>query len=213
VKTGKKGALGGVSKNKAAIVILVALGLAGCASVDSKSAASSAPPTRIVLVPSDDAYRSAMQSLSAVEQKTLKKGLGFTVDTLLAAPTPIESMQWSRKRPDTPTVVDISEFVRFLDLQPAISGGARVNLATARVFAGINYETATLWPVFRIEVEVEPSNASVVSVSGFGSGPKISRSDGELPLASPQLTRSEDIAVMKAFLKTLLKINEQVQQG
>jgi hypothetical protein len=219
VKTGKTSALWSVSKSKSVLVLLGALGLAGCASVAPKSAASGATraagaaPSRIVLEPSSDAYRSAVQSLTPAEQKILKKGMAFTVDNLIVAPTPIVSMAWSHRRADTPSTVNISDFVRFLDVQPALAGGARVNLVTARVLAGVTYDQATFDPVFRIQAEIEPANASVTTVSALGAGPICSRPADEFPPASAKLTRSEEIAFMKAFLKTLLKINAQLSQG
>jgi hypothetical protein len=201
-----------VSTAKAVILVLGALSLAGCASEAAKSRAPAPAPVRIVLEPSDDAYKSAMQSLTPSEQKILKKGLGFTVDTLLAAPTPVETMTWSRKRPDTPLLVNISDFVRYLDLQPALGGGTRVNVVTARVLAGLTYDQATFDPVFRIQAEVEPSNSGVTTVTALGVGPACKRPADEFPLDSPKLTQSEEIAFMKAFLRTLLKINDQLQQ-
>jgi hypothetical protein len=121
-------------------------------------------------------------------------------------------MTWSRKRPDTPLVVNISDFVRYLDLQPALGGGTRVNVVTARVLAGLTYEQATFDPVFRIQAEIEPANSSVTTVTALGVGPTCSRPGDEFPLASAKLTESEEIAFMKAFLRTLLKINDQLQQ-
>ncbi len=199
-----------MSKFKAFILALGALGLAGCASEASRSAAPA--PTRIVLEPSDAAYKGAVQSLSPAEQKLLKKGLGFTVDTLLAAPTPVETMTWSRRRADTPLAVNISDFVRYMDLQPALSGGTRVNVVTARVLAGLTYDQATFDPVFRIQAEIEPPNANVTTVTALGTGPVCRRPADEFPADSARLTESEEIAFMKAFLKTLLKINDQLQQ-
>jgi hypothetical protein len=213
VNSGKANGLERVSKIKAVPLVLCALGLAACASQVSKSPSPPAARNRIVLEPSDDAYKGAMKSLTPAEQKILKKGLGFTIDTLIAAPTPIENMPWSRKRPDTPSVVNISDFVRFLDLQPALGGGTRVNLATAKVLAGLTYEQGTFDPVFRILMEVEPANASVVNVSALGAGPQCSRPADEFPPASAKFAQSEQIAFMKAFLRTLLKINDQLQQG
>jgi hypothetical protein len=205
---GKTGALGAVSKLKA-VIILCSLALAGCA--------TDAPPppaqARIVLEPTDDAYRSAVQALSPAEQKILKKGLGFTIDTLVVAPAPVEIMPWSRKRPDTPLKVNIADYVRFLDVQPALSGGTRVNLATVRVLAGLTYDQATFDPVFRIQVEIEPATGSVTTLSALGAGPACARPADEYPPDSAKLTRSEEIAFMKAFLKTLLRINDVLQQA
>jgi hypothetical protein len=205
---GKSGALGVVPKYKA-VILLCALGLAGCAS----EAPVPATQARIVLEPTDDVYRSAVQTLSPAEQKALKAGLGFTIDTLVAAPAPVEIMAWSRKRPDTPLKVNISEYVRFLDLQPALKGGTRVNLATVRVLAGLTYDQATFDPVFRIQVEIEPATGSVTTLSALGTGPACARPVDEFPPDSAKLTQSEEIAFMKAFLKTLLKINDVLQQA
>lgn len=207
----KNGALVSVSKINAFILAVAVLGLAGCASEVSKQAAPA--PARIVLEPSDASYLGALQRLTPAEQKILKKGLGFTIDTLISKPTPIVTMAWSHKRADTPTEVNISDFVRFLDLQPALGGGARVNLATARVLAGLTFEESSFRPVFRIQAEIEPSNASVITVSALGAGPACTRPADEFPPGSPNLTQSEQIAFMKAFLRALLKINDQVQQG
>jgi hypothetical protein len=202
-----------VSKTKAVILILAALGFAGCATEVSSPKAATAAPKPIVLEPSDDAYRAAMQGLSPAEQKILKKGLGFTVDTLLGAPTPVVSMTWSRKRADTPCVVNIGDFVRYLDLQPSLGGGTRVNVMAAKVLAGLTYDQSTFGPVFRIQAEIEPSSSSVTTVTGLGAGPACSRPGDEFPADSPKLIQSEEIAFMKAFLKTLLKINDQIQQS
>jgi hypothetical protein len=210
VKTGKNGAFGGVSKLNALILALGALCLAGCATEVSRSAAP--VPSRIVLEPSDESYKDALLALTPTEQKILKKGMSFTIDTLLAAPTPIETMTWSRKRPDTPLWVNISDFVRYMDLQPALAGGTRVNVVTARVLAGLTYDQATFDPVFRIQAEIEPPNANVTTVTALGMGPACKRPADEFPLDSAKLTQSEEIAFMKAFLKTLLKINDQLQQ-
>jgi len=200
-------------KLTAIILAVGAFGLAGCATNAARTNPAEAPPARIVLKPSDDAFAGAVKSLTAEEQATLKKGLGFTVDTLIVTPTTVDSMPWSRKRPDTPVRVSIADFVRFLDLQPPLAGSARVNIATARVSAGLNYGGATFDPVFRIQMEVESTNAGVINISGFGVGPYVSRETDELSNASPKLTQSAQIAFMKAFLKALLKINEAVQQG
>jgi hypothetical protein len=202
-----------VAKTLSSMIVLGALALAGCATDVSRSVPAAPAASRIVLQPSDDAYQAAVRSLSPSERETFRKGLGFTVDTLVASPTTIESMPWSRRRPDTPAQVSISDFVRYIDQQPALKGPVRVNLAAAKVFAGVTYDESTFDPVFRIQVEVEPSSTAVVSVTGFGAGPTLSRQRDEFPLASPQLTQSAQIAFMKAFLKTLLKINDQVQQG
>jgi hypothetical protein len=210
VKYRKNGALGGVSKLNALFVAVAATYLAGCASEMPKTDAA---PARIVIEPSEESYKGALQSLSPSEQKILKKGLGFTIDTLISKPIPVETMAWSHKRPDTPLAVNISDFVRFLNLQPALGGGARVNLATARVLAGLTFEDSTFDPVFRIQAEVEPSNANVINVSALGAGPACSRPADEFPPDSPKLTQSEQIAFMKAFLRTLLRINDQIQQG
>jgi len=199
-----------VSKLKTLLIALGALCLAGCASTSTKPAAPA--PVRIVLEPSDDAYKNAVQALSPAEQKVLKKGLGFMVDTLLTAPTPVETMAWSRKRTDTPLSVRIADFVRFVDLQPSLGGGTRVNLATAKVLAGLTYDEATFDPVFRIVVEVEPSTSGVMTATALGAGPACKRPGDEFPLGSSALARSEEIAFMKAFLRTLIKINEQLQQ-
>jgi hypothetical protein len=196
-----------VSKFKA-VILLCALSLAGCAS----DAPAPTAQGRIVLEPTDDAYKDAMQALTPAEQKILKKGLGFTIDTLVAAPAPVEIMPWSRKRPDTPLRVSISDYVRFLNLQPALNGGTRVNLATVRVLAGLTYDQAAFDPVFRIQVEIEPATGSVTTLSALGVGPACARPADEFPLESAKLTRSEEIAFMKAFLKTLLKINDVLQQ-
>jgi hypothetical protein len=211
VISGKSGPLGGVSKSLALLIAASALCLAGCASKSPQPAA--AAPARIVLEPSDDAYRGALEALSAPEQKTLKKGLGFTVDTLLKAPTPVETMVWSRRRPDTPLAVNISDFVRYVDQQQGLRGGTRVNLATARVLAGLTYDDATFDPVFRIQVEVEPASGSVMTATALGAGPACARPADEFPMGSPKLTRSEEVAFMKAFLRTLLTINDQLQQS
>jgi hypothetical protein len=204
-----------VPKLNALLIALGALGLAGCASTTpgppAPAPASAPVPGRIVLVPSDDAYKAAVQGLSPTEQKALKKGLGFMVDTLLTAPTPIETMAWSRKRPDTPLSVRIADFVRFVDLQPPLGGGTRVNLATARVLAGLTYDETTFDPVFRIVFEVEPSSSGVTTATALGAGPACRRPGDEFPPGSAALTRSEEIAFMKAFLRTLLKINAQLQ--
>jgi hypothetical protein len=210
VKSGKTGAFGGVSRLNAALALAASLVLGGCAS--QAPATNPQAPDRIDLEPSDASYKSAVESLTPAEQKALKKGLGFTVDTLLVAPTPVEVMTWSRRRPDTPLAVNISAFVRFLDQQPALGGGTRVNLATARVLAGLTYDQAVFDPVFRIQVEVEPSTGSVMTATAVGAGPKCSRPADESPPDSPKLVESEQIAFMKAFLKTLLKINQQLQQ-
>jgi hypothetical protein len=202
-----------VVKLTAIILAVGALGLAGCATHVARSNAVEAPPPRIVLKPSDDAFAGAVKSLTASEQATLKKGLGFSVDTLIITPTTVDTMPWSRKRPDTPVRVNIADFVRFLDLQPPLAGSARVNIATARVYAGLNYGDATFDPVFRIQMEVESTNAGVINISGFGVGPYVSRDTDEFSNASPKLTQSAQIAFMKAFLKALLKINEVVEQG
>jgi hypothetical protein len=210
--------LGAVPKTNILLIALCALGLAGCTSTAPKPAASAqvpapAPaPARIVLKPSDDAYKGAVASLSPAEQKTLKKGLGFTVDTLLTSPTPIESMPWSRRRPDTPLSVSIADFVRYVDLQPALGGGTRVNLATARVLAGLTHDDTSFDPVFRIVVEVEPSASAVMTATAVGAGPVCCGPVDKTPPGSEALARSEEIAFMKAFLKTLLKINAQLQQ-
>jgi hypothetical protein len=210
---GNSGALGKVPKLNALIIALAALGLAGCASTSPESASATAPaPGRIVLVPSDDVFKAAVQDLSPTEQKVLKKGLGFTVDTLLTAPTPVETMAWSKKRPDTPVSVKIADYVRYVDLQPSLGGGTRVNLATARVLAGLTYDEATFNPVFRLVVEVEPSTSGVTTATGLGDGPACKRPGDESPPGSAALTRSEQIAFMKAFLKTLLKIKAQLLQ-
>jgi hypothetical protein len=209
VKSGKNGPLGGVSSIKTLLIAACALCLAGCASTGTKSAPSL--PDRIALKPSDDAYKVAMESLSAPEQGLLKKGLGFTVDTLLKAPIPIETMTWSRRRADTPLSVNLSDFVRFVNLKQGLKGGTRANLAMARVLAGLTFDSATFNPVFRIQVEVEPSSGAVMTATAVGSGPACRRPGDEAP-GSPGLTRSEQIAFMKAFLKTLLRVNEQLQQ-
>lgn len=211
MKTEKNGAFEAVSKLTPVIPLLCALLLAGCASEEAKREAP--VPTRIVLEPSDAAYKGAMQSLTPAEQKTLKKGMAFMIDTLIASPTPIVTMPWSHKRSDTPTAVNISDFVRFIDLQPALVGGARVNMATAKVLAGLTYDDATFDPVFRIQAEIEHSNASVTFISALGAGPACKRPADEFPPASAKLTQSEQIAFMKAFLRTLLKINDELQQG
>jgi hypothetical protein len=202
--------LGRVPKLKALLLALGCIGMAGCATKTSESAASA--PGRIILEPSDDAYKAAVLALSPAEQKALKKGLGFTVDTLLTSPTPIETMTWSRKRPDTPLSVTIADFVRYVDKQPSLVGGARVNLATAKVLAGLTYDETTFDPVFRIVVEVEPYTSGVTTATALGAGPACKRPGDESPPASAALTRSEEIAFMKAFLRTLLKINLQLQQ-
>jgi hypothetical protein len=198
-----------VSSFKSLLIAACALGLAGCAATDTKPAA--AAPVRISLEPSDDAYKGAVEGLSAPEQKLLKKGLGFTVDTLLRAPIPIETMTWSRKRTDTPLRVNISDYVRFVNLKQGLKGGTRVNLATARVLAGLTFDSATFNPVFRVQVEVEPSSGAVMTATAVGSGPACRRPADEVP-GSAALTRSEQVAIMKAFLKTLLRVNEQLQQ-
>jgi hypothetical protein len=166
----------------------------------------------IELVPSDDSFRSAVASLSPPEQKLLKKGLGFTVDTLLKAPTAVEPMAWSRRRPDSALHVNISDFVRYVNLQQGLAGGTRVNLATARVLAGFTMEDATFNPVFRIQVEVVPASGSVMTATAVGSGPACRRPGDEESPPTPGLTRSEEVAIMKAFLKTLLRIKEQLLQ-
>ena len=200
-----------MSKPLALIIAASALCLAGCAATGTKPAAPA--PERIALEPSDDAYKAAMAGLTEPEQKLIKKGLGFTVDTLLKAPTPVESMTWSRKRADTPLRVNISDYVRFVNLKQGLAGGNRVNLATARVLAGLTFEDATFNPVFRIQVEVEPSSGSVMYATAVGSGPACQRPGDELAHASPGLTRSEEVAFMRSFLKTLLRINLQLQQS
>ncbi len=194
-----------------AALALAAGGLAGCATQTSSAPAPHS--SRIVLKPTDEAFRGAMLGLSAAEQATIRKGLGFTVDTLLHAPVAVDRMQWSRVRPDTPLEVNISDFVRYFDLQPAARGPGRVNIAAARVFAGVNYSQSTFGPVFSIQMEVESSNATVVNISGFGGGPLLDRPGDETPLASPRIEQSAEIAFMKAFLKALLKVNEQVLQS
>jgi hypothetical protein len=213
VKTGKKGAVERVPNLRTILLALVALALAGCAAGPSGPAAAVMPPARILLEPSDRAYASALESLTPAEQKTLKKGLGFTVDTLLSSPIPVQTMTWSRKRADSPAYVNISDFVRFLDLQPALAGGTRINLATARVLAGLTYDQATFDPVFRLEVEVEPATGNVMTATAIGAGPACARPADEFPLSSPKLTESEQVAFLKAFLRTLLKINDQLQQA
>jgi hypothetical protein len=166
-----------------------------------------------VLRPSDRVYASALRSLTPAEQKTLKKGLGFTVDTLLSSPVPVQTMVWSHKRADMPSYVNLSDFVRFLNLQPALAGGTRINLATATVLAGLTYDQATFDPVFRIHVEVEPATGNMMTATALGAGPACARPKDEFPLASEKFTESEQIAFMKAFLKTLLEINDQLQQA
>jgi hypothetical protein len=198
-----------VSSFKSLLIAACALCLAGCAATNTKPAAPA--PDRIALEPSDDAYEGAVEGLSPPEQKLLKKGLGFTVDTLLRAPTPIETMTWSRKRTDTPLRVNISDFVRFVNLKQGLKGGTRVNLAMARVLAGLTFEDTTFNPVFRIQVEAEPATGAVMTATAIGSGPACNRPGDESP-HSPGLTRSEQVAFMKAFLKTLLRVNEQLQQ-
>lgn len=204
--------MGKVTKIISTLLVLGALGMAGCAS-DVARSGGPAIGRRIVLKPSDDTYQAALQSLSPAEREAFKKGLGFTIDTLVSAPTSIERMAWSRGRADTPALVDISEYVRYLDQQPALKGPARVNVATAKVFAGVVFDEKTFDPVFRIQAEVEPASAAVVSVTGFGAGPTCRRDGDDALPASPQLTQSAQIAFMKAFLKTLLKINDQLQQS
>jgi hypothetical protein len=199
-----------VPKLKGLLIALGCVGLTGCATKTPESAA--AAQGRIVLEPSDDAYKAAVLALSPVEQKVLKKGLGFVVDTLLTSQTPIATMTWSRKRPDTPLSVRIADFVRYVDLQPALGGGTRVNIATAKVLAGLTYDETTFDPVFRIVVEVAPSTSGVTTATALGAGPPCKRPGDESPPGSAALTRSEEIAFMKAFLKTLLKINVQLQQ-
>jgi hypothetical protein len=211
-KSKKNGALEKVTKIISTLLVIGALGLAGCASDVAVNGGTPAG-SRIVLRPSDDSFRAALQSLSPTEREAFKKGLGFTIDTLVSAPTNIEKMAWSRGRADTPALVDICEYVRYLDQQPALKGPARVNVATAKVFAGVVYDEKTFDPVFRIQAEVEPASAAVVSVTGFGAGPMCSRDGDDALPASPQLTHSAQVAFMKAFLKTLLKINDQLQQG
>jgi hypothetical protein len=199
-----------VPKLNVLLIALGSIGLAGCASTTNPTAA--AQPARIVLVPSDDAYKSAVLALSPEEQKVLKKGLGFMLDTLLTAPTPIDTMTWSRKRPDTPVSVRIPDFVRYVDQQTPLGGGTRVNIATAKVLAGLTYDETTFDPVFRIMFEVAPSTSGVTTATALGAGPPCKRPVDETPPASAALTRSEEIAFMKAFLRTLLKINLQLQQ-
>lgn len=196
-------------KLKAFLIALGSIVLAGCASQSLESVATA--PGRIVLEPSDEVYKSAVQSLSPAEQKVLRKGLGFMVDTLLTSPTTIETMTWSRRRPDTPQSVSIADFVRYVDQQPSLGGGTRVNIATAKVLAGLTYDETTFDPVFRIVVEVAPSSSGVTTATALGAGPACKR-PGDEPAGSAALTRSEQIAFMKAFLKTLLKINVQLQQ-
>jgi hypothetical protein len=194
---------------KTLLIAACALCLAGCAATATKPEAP--VPQRIALEPSDDAYTEAVEGLPAPDQKLLKKGLGFTVDTLLRAPIPIETMTWSRKRTDTPLRVNLSDYVRFVNLKQGLKGGTRVNLATARVLAGLTFEDATFNPVFRVQVEFEPSSGAVMTATAVGSGPACRRPGDEVP-GSPGLTRSEQVAFMRAFLKTLLRVNEQLQQ-
>ncbi len=205
---------------KSILLALGALGLAGCASdtASIRPAAAVAPAAvpavpRIVLAPSDEAYQEALKGLSPQERALFKKGMGFTVDTLVVKPTPIEGMPWSRKRPDTPLQVSIPEFVRFIDRQPALRGPVRVNLSTARVLAGLTFNQEASQPVYRIQMEVVVSGGSYVSVTGFGAGPTCLRhGDGSAPTL-PEIAKSAQVAFMKAFLKTLLKINDQVLQS
>ncbi len=197
-------------KSPALIIAACALCLAGCAATGTKPGA--AAPVRIVLEPSDDAYKAAVEGLPAPEQKLLKKGLGFTVDTLLKAPTPVEAMAWSRRRTDAPLRVNISDYVRYVNLKQGLAGGTRVNLATARVLAGLTFEDTTFNPVFRIQVEVEPSSGAVMTATAVGSGPACARPGDEVPKATAGLTRSEEVAFMRAFLRTLVRINVQLQQ-
>ena len=206
--------MGKVPHCKSILAALGALCLAGCASAPAPTgSASAAVPSRIVLAPSDDAYQEALKGLSKPEREIFKKGMGFTVDTLVAKPTPVESMPWSRKQPETPAQVNIAEFVRFIDRQPSLKGPVRVNLSTAKVLAGLTYNQEASDPVFRIQMEIVVPNASFVSVTGFGAGPACRRHDDGSPPTPPEIARSAQVAFMKAFLKTLLQINEQVLQG
>ncbi|HEY1847598.1 MAG TPA: hypothetical protein VGG37_00265 [Opitutaceae bacterium] len=193
---------------RAAAILTAFAALAGCAGPGPDAGAK---PARIVLRPTEDSYRSAVEELSPAERAVVKKGFGFTVDTLLNAPTPVETMTWSHVRADTPASVDISAFVRFLDAQSALSGAVRVNLATARVLAGITHESDTFTPVFKIQAEVVPSNTGTVSITAVGGGPVCKRSR-ESMLDSTEITQSEQVAFMKALLKTLLRVNTQLRQ-
>jgi hypothetical protein len=193
---------------RAAVLIAASAALAGCAGPGPQAGAR---PARIVLRPTDESYRAAVQSLTPAEREVVKKGFGFTVDTLLNAPTPVETMAWSHVRADTPASVDISAFVRFLDAQAAVKGPVRVNLATAKVLAGITHESEFFTPVFKIQAEVVPSNTGIVSITSVGGGPECSRAQ-EGALDSAEISQSEQVAFMKALLKTLLRVNAQLEQ-
>ena len=194
---------------KAILLAIGLLGLVGCA---SHTASTGIAASRIVLAPSDDAYQDAIKSLSPSERAIFKKGMGFMVDTLVVKPTSVESMPWSRKRPEMPERVNIADFVRFLDRQAALKGPVRVNLSTAKVLAGLTYNQEASDPVFRIQIEVVIPAASFVSVTGFGAGPLCKRHDDGSPPTPAELSRSAQVAFMKAILKTLLQINQQVLQ-
>ena len=193
---------------RAAAILTSLAVLAGCAGPGQDGGPR---PARIILHPSDDSFRSAVEELSPAEREVVKKGFGFTVDTLLKAPTQVETMAWSHARADSPADVDISAFVRFLDSQAALKGSVRVNLAAAKVYAGITHESDIFTPVFKIQAEVVPSNTGTVSITAVGGGPGCRRSQ-EHVLGSAEVTKSEQIAFMKAMLKTLLRVNTQLQQ-
>jgi hypothetical protein len=195
---------------KAILVALGSLGLAGCA---THTASTGPAPARIVLAPSDEAFQEAIKSLSPAERAVIKKGMGFTVDTLVVKPTPVETMPWSRRRPETPSDVNIADFVRFLDRQPALKGPVRVNLSTARVLSGLTFDQEASDPVFRIQMEIVIPSATFVSVTGFGAGPVCKRHDDGSQPTQAEISKSAQVAFMKAILKTLLKINDQVLQS
>jgi hypothetical protein len=196
-------------KRLAALVAACALGLAGCAGAPGSDGLA-AKPAHVSLSPSDEAYNQALKNLTKSEQRRLKAGLGFTLDTLLSKPVPIDLMAWSHRRQDGPRSVDIGGYVRFLDGQKLVGGNVRVNLATARVSTGVTHESKTFAPAFKIQIEVEPSNSAVMSVTASASGLPCNKAMEDL-LDTKEFSGSEQVAFMTALLRTLLKVNARLE--
>jgi hypothetical protein len=168
----------------------------------------------IDLQPSDDAFHAAVQRLTLPEQEVIGRGFGFKLIASDLAFTSTEKLPPGRVRKDTPTHVNIIEYIRYLGLLQTQGKEPRVKIKIARVFAGLTYDATTFHPLFKVQMEVDVPTVGVVVVTGFGSGPRCSRFSGGESLFSggeslyaPRLVQSTNIAFMESLLKVLLSIN------
>lgn len=166
----------------------------------------------MVIEPTPDRFREAIELLGKEQQKLLKHRLSYRLDASEVVLR--EPLAEPSKRPIRGFYkIDHLQFFAFLNDNLAAADAQFMKLNEVKVYVSSNNDTGRAASLFTIKLLASNAAGRTITGEGFASGPRYSTLKVWNASKNPASIRSENLGYFAAFLRAVLNLEQQLVTG